>query len=172
MCLQFILIWTAPVFTFLFYFVQYYVFSNSLTSSFMLYDVTLYYDMSFVWLTLICMYNLISNWSVKQYEKQAIWKKTFCLSGTHENRKIPLKTTWVIRKVWFLASRWRCGPAGSLTNWTLEEIATDNNHCWRVIEKQSIFYSESDPTFYACDNCCLSRVEMCTGQHLWWKTRF
>lgn len=72
-------------------------------SSFVLYDIALYYDVSFMWLKLICMYDPSQTNSalvtkclqhLQHSSNQAIWNKAFCLSGTHGNRKTTHKFKW------------------------------------------------------------------------------
>ena len=60
MCLQFTLIWTAPVFTVRFFLFEICLVLRVLRFSyiffFVFYDVTLYYEVLSEWLTPICMY--------------------------------------------------------------------------------------------------------------------
>ncbi len=142
------------------------------------YDATLYYDVPFVCgLHWSCMYKsiskLIRHWCQNvSVQANASWNKIFWLSGTRENRKTALRSTfrsWS-REVRFLSSRWRRSPAWVLL---IERICywqqpLKENHwfnrgcsgqlCCRVIKRQSILNLETGLTCSACDNCCSSRV--------------
>lgn len=146
MCLQFTLIWTAPVFT-----MRFFLFEMCLVLRVLRFSYIFFLCSTMLPFIMKCYlsglhrsacinlnlaqqkYRIATN-AAEHYEKQAVWNKTFCpccYTWKYSNCTTKVHfSRWFRMQVTLVASRWRCWPAGTSRGSSLTTNASRKPFIW------------------------------------------